>query len=271
MSNSSATQARQPAASPATEVAAAPAAQSKGNRTRGAGQSIKAWTEIRLVDERTGLNPLTGGRLGGDGTYVINPQISATLGQNLADISDPSVFMGEQSVGSHVKLLVENAQTRRERSDGGFQQIRFSARYHLKNSDSWQTPNMSLNLRAANTSTLRGSVNANAPLKVAGVGVEGGAEVGAENTSESSVEAAVREFHLGGTSNYFDHWHDVEMVLNSSGYAVATIRDSSGRGDPRPVFAQRVAAAERYDTATGSKVTEQNPSVPARVQMPLLR
>lgn len=277
MSNTSATQARQPATSPATDVAAAPQgaaekAQSKGNRPRGAGQSIKAWTEIRLVDERNGFNPLTGRNLGGDGTYVINPQISATLGQNLADITDPSVFMGEQSVGSHVKLLVENAQTRRERSDGGFQQIRFSARYHLKNSDSWKTPNMSLNLRAANTTTLRGSANASAPLKIAGVGVEGGAEVGGETTPSGSVEAAVKEFHLGGTTNYFDHWHDVEMVLNSSGYAVATIRDSSGRGDTnRPVFAQRVASAERYDTRTGAKVTENNPSVPARVQMPLLR
>ncbi|ACY13596.1 polymorphic toxin type 6 domain-containing protein [Haliangium ochraceum] len=258
--------------SAANEVALASNTQTKAQRTRGAGQSIKAWTEIRLTDERSGINPLTGRNLGGDGTYVINPQISATLGQNLADISDPTVFMGEQSLGGHVKLMVENPQTVRERSDGGFQQIRFSARYHLKNSDSWQTPNMSLNMRAANTRALRGSVNADAPLKIAGVGVQGGAEIGGDNTTETSVEAAVDEFRLGGSTTYFDHWHDVEMVLNSSGYAVATVRDSNGRGQTnRPVFAQRVAAAERYDTQRGSKVTEHNASVPARVQMPLLR
>jgi hypothetical protein len=275
LSNASTLQTRPSATQAPVEMAAAPAAARKGNRTRGTGQSISGGVNIALTDTRSGFNPLTRGNLGPDGTYVINPRISATLGQNRSEISDPTVNTGEQSLGSHVKLLVENAQTTREPSDGDFQQIRFSARYHLKNRDSWQTPNMSLNLRAANTQTLRGSVNASAPLRVAGVGVEGGAELGSENTSERSAELAVEEFNFGQTTEYFDHWHDVVIVLNSSGHVTVGVTQSQGREDRHGltsdhVFVTRTSNGELYDQDTGQK-DHVAPIDPVRVNMPLLR
>lgn len=241
-------------------------------RQRGVGQAVKAGVEINLRDTRNAGSALVGngGNLGPEGVYAINPAISATLGENMDDIGDPTIVLGDQLLGSHVQVRVENSETTREDADGGHEQIRFNARYTLKNAKEWSTPQMSLHMKMANTQELQGSVNAEAPLKIGGVGVEGGAEVGGSNTSSNEFEAAIDEFQLGGTDSYFAHSHDIEMVISSSGYATATVRRSFGVGNHQPagVTAERRTFAEKV-SADGSKQSDNQDL--ETVQMPLLR
>lgn len=234
------------------------------DRGAGVGQSVKAGIEVKLKDDRGW------GNLGPEGKYSINPTISATLGKKFNEIGDPTIALGDSLLGSHVQLKVENAETKREAADGGHQQIRFNARYTLKNAAEWKTPKMSLNMKVANTSELKGSVDARAPLKIAGVGVEGGANVNGGNTTTAEVGAAINEFQAGGTNSFFGHSYDLEMVVSSSGYAVAGIRRSYGSGDksPKEVYAEQKTYTEQVKSNgqkayNGSAVTKKN--------MPLLQ
>lgn len=244
-------------------------ASAKGAKARpAAGQSVKAQAEIQLNDSRWPL-----GNLGGDGTYVINPSISATLGAGEHDINDPTVSVGDQSLGSHVQLKVENSTVKREAGSGGHSQLRFLARYHLKNRSEWKTPNMSFGMKVANTLELGGKGNvsgeAGENALVENVKVAGGAEVNGSNKLSGEAEAAVKEFSVGGKDEWFDHWHDVEMVVSSSGYAVSKVTHSGSRGTGPTVEVQRHATSEQVVTQGGhvSKVQHehQNDKQPIRL------
>ncbi|HET9625809.1 MAG TPA: polymorphic toxin type 6 domain-containing protein [Kofleriaceae bacterium] len=252
------------------EVASAKGATAPpGKKRPAAGQSVKAQAEIRLVDSRWF------GNLGGDGTYVINPAISATLGEGEHDIHDPSVSIGDGSIGSHVQLKVDNSSVRREAGTDGHSQLRFLARYQLKNRSSWKTPNMSFSMKAANTLELGGKGNVSGDAAenalIEHVKVQGGVEGNINNKLHGEAEAAIKEFSLGSSDEYFDHWHDIEMVVSSSGYAVAKVTHSDSRGNGSNVEVERHASSEQVVTHGGHVSKAHHDHQNDKVKMRLLK
>lgn len=254
-----------------SEYELASATKAGGKKRAAAGQSVKAAAEIRLTDKRWPMN-----NLGGDGTYIINPAISATLGAGEHDIENPTVFLGSNSLGSHVQLKVEDSQVKREASTGGHSQFRFLARYQLKNRNTWKTPNMSFGMKAANTLEVGGKGNASGEAQentlVQGVKVQGGVEGNISEKLHSEAEAAVKEFSLGATDEYFDHWHQIEMVVASSGYAVSAVTESDGRGTVnKEVEAERHTWTEQVVTKGGSVSKVHKDGQKDKKQMRLLK
>lgn len=252
------------------EVASAKGADKAGGKGHpGAGQSVKARAEIRLNDSRTF------GNLGDVGTYVINPAISATLGPGPKELGDPIVSVGDTSLGQHVQLHVENSSVKRETAAGGHAQYRYLARYQLKNRNSWKTPNMSFGMKVANTLELGGKGNlsgeAGENALVENVKVQGGVEGNINNKLHGEAEAAIKEFSLGATDEYFDHWHDVEMVVNSGGYARAQVIESNSRGTKGGIEVEREASSQHVVIKGGHPELVQTPDQKDKKAMRLLK
>jgi hypothetical protein len=240
-----------------SSLMAATTAGEKANRKPQAQQDISAGVTIKLVDERWL------GNLGGDGLYTINPRITARLGQNLKQIGNPIVNLGDQLLGSHVQLGISNSATNKSVGAKGYEYIRFKASYTLKNAKTWKTPNITTNLRIHNQQQVRIGAGGKLPMKL--VNIEGSGQLG----SSQELKAAVSEFNVGGTDQYFAHQHTVVIFLSATGVAQASVEQSTGVGGKKTkeVYVERTCSGHSV-ASDGRKYYTRN-QLNDKKQMPL--
>ena len=238
------------------------------------GQDVWASAEVKLIDERNFGSALAGrgGNLGSEGTYYINPRISATLGATQGKFQgEPRLFLGDKTVGSHVRLMVSSAKTETKDFGGGHEGYKFTATYTLKNAKTWETPNMNFNFGVHNRRQLEASLGASGSLPIKKLlPVEANANIGTNFSSEQDFKANIEEFSLGGTNSYYAHTHEISLYISSAGNAGGNPIESGGDGNHTPdgVYVSQKVKSKDVDPDDGSHsyVTKHENE---RVNMPL--
>ncbi|MEQ9236364.1 eCIS core domain-containing protein [Coleofasciculus sp. E2-BRE-01] len=238
------------------------------------GQDVWASAEVKLIDERNFGSALAGrgGNLGSEGTYYINPRISATLGATQGKFQGtPRLFLGDKTVGSHVRLMVSNPQTEQRVFGGGHEGYKFTATYTLKNAKTWETPNMNFNFGVHNRRQLEGSLGASGRLPIKKLlPVEANANIGTNFSSEQDFKANVEEFSLGGTNSYYAHTHKISLYISSAGNGGGEEIESGGDGNHTPdgVYVSQKVESKHVEADDGSHSYLTYHEKP-RVNMPL--